>query len=113
SLPKTKMAKSDFTRHMQSTQTSFEVVMVRIMFYALLVVATVGAAASTQALRANPASLILQSTDAANQSSGQRSAIADTKTDSQKRGSITGRLIDESGQPIPNAGIFVRKAASA
>jgi hypothetical protein len=38
-------------------------------------------------------------------------AAGDSQNDSAKPGakSITGRLVDEAGQPIPNAGVFLRK----
>jgi hypothetical protein len=38
-------------------------------------------------------------------------AAADGENDSARRGakSITGRIVDESGQPIPNAAVFLRK----
>lgn len=88
----------------------------RFTFYAIVLVATMVAAASTQASRArSPIRPILNPASEQNEASGQRSASADNKTDSTKRGasSITGRLVDDSGQPIPNAAIFVRKAGSS
>ena len=45
-------------------------------------------------------------------SSGSQRASSDSENDSSKRGtkSITGRVVDESGQPIPNAAVYLRRA---
>src|SRR5437867_2665344 len=34
----------------------------------------------------------------------------DTQTDSAKTGTISGRVINENGQPLPNASVFVRES---
>ncbi|MEK6320173.1 MAG: carboxypeptidase-like regulatory domain-containing protein [Acidobacteriota bacterium] len=88
--------------------------MTRFTFYAIVVCVVVGASAvSTQVSKAfTPFSPILASANTGNEASGQRSASSNSQSDAAKRraGSITGRLVDESGQPIPNAGVYVRKA---
>jgi len=90
--------------------------MTRSMFYAIVLGAIAIAVGSTQAgSAAGVMAPALKPASTPNEESGQRSASVDNKPDSAKKGAsfITGRLIDESGQPIPNAGVFVRKAGAS
>lgn len=88
--------------------------MTRFTFYAIVLCVVVGTGAvSTHVSKAfTPLASILVSTDSGNEASAQRSTSPDDQNDSAKRRSksITGRLVDESGQPIPNAAVYVRKA---
>jgi hypothetical protein len=89
-------------------------VMTRFTFYAIVLCVVFGTGAvSTHVSKAfTPLASILVSTGLGNEASAQRSTSPDNQSDSAKRRSrsITGRLVDESGQPIPNAAVYVRKA---
>lgn len=91
-----------------------EVVMTRLTFYAIVLFVAVGTGAvSTHVSKTfTPLASIRVSTGSGTDASAQRSTSPDTQSDSAKQRpkSITGRLVDESGQPIPNAAVYIRKA---
>jgi len=88
--------------------------MTRFTFYAIVLCLVVGMGAIsnhvTQAF--TPLASVLASAGLGNEALAQSSTSPDSQSDSAKRRSksITGRLVDESGQPIPNAAVHVRKA---
>lgn len=90
--------------------------MTRYSFFAIVLCVITGASAvSSRVSRAfTPVPQILESANSGNEAPAKRLPSNAHQTDSTKRhaGIITGRLTDDSGQPLPNAGIFVTKAGS-
>lgn len=88
--------------------------MTRFTFYAIVLFLAVGSSAvSTHVGKAfTPLASILLSTNSGTEASAQRSTNPDNQGDSakQRSKSIIGRLVDDSGQPIPNAAVYLRKA---
>ena len=88
--------------------------MTRFAFYAIVLCVFVGTGAVPTRVGTAfvPRTSILVSAGPPTEVSAQRSTSSDNQSDSarQRSKSITGRLVDESGQPIPNGAVYVRKA---
>ena len=63
-------------------------------------------------LASNP-SVVNPNSATLNSITGRQTATGQGDSKRAREGSITGRLLDGSGQPIPNAAIFVRRAGAS